>query len=181
MANTARKRPTKEQSAWMKANGWTSAQMDAFWNDCIETNWKIAALTKAGKSWRDMPLSVVQELPTQKERDLKARAEKEEAERKASEEKAKAIADRKYYEEHFEEIMFHKILSGEKLTEKELQRLVWDYEVERETFEKHRWTQPVASIVCLCERYFEIDWEEGLTEMQEDEYYNQPFEVVARQ
>lgn len=35
----------------------------------------------------------------------------------------------------------------------------------------------MESIVCLCGRYFSIYWEEGLTEYQENEFYDQPEEV----
>lgn len=70
-----------------------------------------------------------------------------------------------------------KILNGEKLNKKELSDLVWEHEVDYENGECGRWTQSVKSIVDLCGRYFAIDWERGLTEMQEHEFYNQPYEV----
>ena len=69
-----------------------------------------------------------------------------------------------------------KILNGEELTEIELSDLV-DYEIDSQEGDCGRWTMPVKSIVELCGRYFAIDWDRGLTEMQENEFYNQPYEV----
>lgn len=50
----ARKTPTVEQKAWMKENGYTVAQMDAFWEENADTNVVIKACKSAGKTWRDM-------------------------------------------------------------------------------------------------------------------------------
>lgn len=173
-----RKTATKEQKQWMNDNGYTEKQMDEFWLDNIDTNWIIRNLNNSGMTWRDMNMSCVMNLPTQKERDLVAIKKREEEERQKMEAEAKAKDEQEYYEEHFEEIMAAKILNGEKLTEREIKELVWDYEVEREEGDNTRWTRSVTSIVRLCDRYFSIDWEEGLTECQENEYYNQPYEVV---
>lgn len=175
-----RKTATKEQKQWMKDNGYTEKQMDEFWLDNIDTNWIIRNLNNNGMTWRDMNMSCVMKLPTQKERDLEALKKKEEEERQKMDAEAKAKAEREYYEEHFEEIMASKILNGEKLTEKEIKELVWDYEIDREEGDNRRWTRSVTSIVELCDKCFAIDWEEGLTECQENEYYNQPYEVVKR-
>ena len=40
-----------------------------------------------------------------------------------------------------------------------------------------RWTQSIESIVELCGKYFSLCWERGLTEHQENLFYNQPYEV----
>lgn len=178
MSNKPRKTATKEQKQWMKDNGYTEKQMDELWLDNIETNWIIRNLNNNGMTWRDMNMSCVAKLPTQKERDLKALKRKEEEERQKMEAEAKAKAEQEYYEEHFEEIMVAKILNGEKLTEQEIKELTWDYEIEREEGDHGRWTRYVTSIVKLCDKHFAIDWEQGLTEYQENEYYNQPYEVV---
>lgn len=83
-----------------------------------------------------------------------------------------------YYWDHFEEIMVRKIDTGEKLSEKELRTIVFETkEVERNKGENQRWTRSVESIVEMHGRYFCIDWEEGLTEYQENEFFNQPYEV----
>ena len=178
MSNKPRKIPTKEQKQWMKDNGYTEKQMDEFWLDNIDTNWIIHNLNNSGMTWRDMNMSCVMQLPTQKVRDLEALKKKEEEERQKMDAEARAKAEREYYEEHFEEIIAAKILNSESLTEQEIKELVWDYEIDREEGDNRRWTRSVTSIVKLCDKYFAIDWEEGLTECQENEYYNQPYEVV---
>lgn len=64
--------------------------------------------------------------------------------------------------------------------EEELSLLIDCFEIERKTFYENvgRWTCPICSIIQIADRYFGIDWEQGLTEYQEDLFYNQPEEVV---
>lgn len=173
-----RKTATKEQKQWMKDNGYTEKQMDAFWLDNIDTNWIIRNLNNSGMTWRDMNMSCVMKLPTQKARDLEAMKKKEEEEQQKMEAEAKAKAEQEYYNEHFEEIMLNKILNDENISESELKELIWDYEVEREEGDHGRWTRHITSIIKLCDKYFALDWEQGLTECQENEYYSKPYEVI---
>lgn len=177
MSKKPRKSPTAEQKAWMKESGYTEKQLDEFWALNSDTNKLIHNLSAINFTWRDMNMSVVKQLPTLKERDMKILAERE-AQKKAEEErKAKEEAERKYYWEHFDEIMLKKIDSGEKLTERELQTLVCDFEIDTEYGDNRRWTRGVTTIVGLMGRFFSVDWEEGLTECQENEFYSQPQEV----
>ena len=76
-----------------------------------------------------------------------------------------------------EKELLEKIENGEELTEGELSDLVWDYEFERKDIDKGRWVTYVKTIVKLCDRYFAIEWEEGLTELQENGFFEQPYEV----
>ena len=175
----ARKTPTAEQKQWMKENGYTEKQMDAFWQENIESNPIIRNLSSYGMTWRDMTLSCVSKLPTQKERDRESKRKKEIEEQQKAEAESKAKAEREYYHEHFEEIMVKKILDGEKLSEKEL-RAISEYEIDRENGENRRWSRTVTSILEMCGRYFALKWEEGLTEYQDNEFYNQPYEVVKK-
>ena len=175
--NKPRKTPTAEQKQWMKENGYTEKQMDEFWVDNIDTNHIIRSLNNSGMTWRDMNMSCVMKLPTQKERDLEALKKKEEEEQQKAEAEARAKTEQKYYNEHFEEIMVKKIDSGEKLTERELSEVVYRYDVETEHGENRRWSRTNTTIVEMMGRFFSIDWEEGLTECQENEFYEQPYEV----
>lgn len=157
--------------------GHTEKEMDSFWNDCIGTNWKIKNLNDYGKTWRDLNVFVIKELPTQKQKDLEY-AEKqriEEEKRKLQEQKEKE--EKEYYMNNFEEIIVNKIDANEKLTESELSSLIWEYKVETEKGENRRWSRTNTTIVKLLDRYFSINWEEGLTEMQPNEFYEQPYEV----
>ena len=181
--NTPRKSPQKDHIRWMKEAGYTIADMDNFWAENYGTNPVVTNLTDHGYTWRDMNLCVVQKLPTQKERDAEAAAKKVEEERIAAEAARKEEEAKQYYQDHFTDIMLEKIDKKENLTERELKALVYEYAIETELGEDHRWTREASSIiklpdiVRLYDRYFEIDWMKALTEMQEDEFYNQPYEV----
>ena len=178
--NNPRKTPTKEQKEWMKEAGYTEAQLDKLWADNIDTNWKIKGLNAYGRTWRDLNLSCVMQLPTQKERDLKTIEEqyaKRQAEKEAEE---KRKMDKKYYREHFVEIMLRKIETNEELTEEELGKLVYERGIETEEGENRRWSRTNVTIVELGNRHFSICWEQGLTEMQSDGFYDQPIEVEKK-
>lgn len=74
--------------------------------------------------------------------------------------------------------MLEKIDSGVKLTERELRELCFEFnEVDRIEGDNRRWSRSVKSIIKLGEKYFAVEWEEGLTECQENEFYYQPYEV----
>ena len=55
--------------------------------------------------------------------------------------------------------------------------LLGENSIETKYGENGRWTRPVTSIIEFGGRYFQIDWDEGLTEYQPNEFYDQPFEV----
>ena len=175
--NKPRKTPQKDHIEWMNEAGYTVADMDRLWAENYGTNPIVTNLTDHGMSWRDMNLCVIQKLPTQKERDAEAIAKKAEEERIAAEAARKEEEAKKYYWDHFEELMLKKIEAKENLTEKELRELVTEYDEETEYGDDHRWTREAFTIVKLCDRYFGIDWMKALTEMQEDEFYEQPYEV----
>lgn len=81
------------------------------------------------------------------------------------------------YQEWETEIL-EKIDAGEELTTRELWELR-EHEVDTEYGDNRRWSRSVASVVELKGRFFIIEWEEGLTECQDDEMWEQcPKEVV---
>ena len=66
----------------------------------------------------------------------------------------------------------------ERFSDNELSRLVWEMnEVDEIRGENRRWSQSVETIFEVEGRYFSLMWENGLTEMQENEFYDQPVEV----
>ena len=68
--------------------------------------------------------------------------------------------------------------AGEKFSEEELQDIVWGFrEVTTNFGENLRWTRGATTIVTVDGRLFAIEWWEGLTEMQPNEYNEQPYEV----
>ena len=61
---------------------------------------------------------------------------------------------------------------GRYFTEEQVKNLVWNNEVDRVEGENRRWSRTNTSVVKADDgKFYEIDWEEGLTEYQDDEYY----------
>ena len=162
---------------WLKENGYTEEQMQAYWDELIEINSTVRALHRSGLNWDQTNLSIISQLPTEKERTLKVLEERKHKEEQEKIEREKAEAAKKYYENNFESIIINKIDSHEDLTEKEISRLVFNYDIENTYGENRRWTRSVSTIIRLGDRYFCIEWEEGLTECQTNEYFEQPYEV----
>ena len=80
--------------------------------------------------------------------------------------------------DEYEVEMLMKIDSDENLSESELSTLVWEFnEIELEYGENRRWSRSATSIIEIGGRFFQVDWENGLTESQPNEFYNQPIEV----
>ena len=175
-----RKTPTAEQKEWMKKNNYTEKQMDEFWNENTETNFIIKNLSRSGHSWRDLNLSCVTTLPQRKALDMENKSRKELEEQQKVEKEARMKLEEEYYNEHFGELMVEKIDKGENLTERELSR-IQEFEIESETGEHGRWTCSVESILLVCDRHFLLNWEQGLTEMQDNEFYSQPYEVEKKE
>ena len=155
----------------------THEEMSKIWEELIESNWKCKSLHNAGKNWTDLNDYLIRQLPTQKQKDIESaeRKRKEEEEKQAQEKKAKE--EKEYYENHFEELMISKIDNKEKLTERELQRLVGEYDIETSYGDNRRWSRSASTVIELLGRFFIINWEDGLTENQINTYDNQPIEV----
>lgn len=168
----------KDIKPWLKDNNLTWEQMGKIWDEVCEVNWKCNMIRKTGNTWSDMPMHQIKQLPTLKETTLKQIREREEKEKQEAENRRKKEEQERYYKSHFEEIILKKIDNGESLTERELSRLITLYEVESKKGDNRRWSRTVESIVELSGRFFRVIWEQGLTEMQEDSFSNQPVEVV---
>ena len=166
-----------ERTKLLKELGYTEEDMQRFWDECVEINHRaISALAKAGLNWTDLCIHQISQLPDLKDSTLKARQEKAEKEAKEKAEKERIEEEKAYYEEHFEEILVKKIDAGESLTESELSDMR-DFSIERDYGENRRWQRSVYDICMMCGRYFALTWEEGLTESQENEFFEQPYEV----
>lgn len=79
----------------------------------------------------------------------------------------------------------NKIKNNEKLTERELKTLIFEYEYSTIEGDSSRWTKSMTTISRLeeedgTEHFYSTDWREGLTEMQENEFYYQPIEVFPK-
>lgn len=82
---------------------------------------------------------------------------------------------------NYEKELLSKIDSGEPLSERELKMLALEFDIERIVEDNRRWQREVRSICQLGGRTFAVDWQEGLTECQENEFREQPFEVVKNE
>lgn len=79
-----------------------------------------------------------------------------------------------------EKEIINKIKNKEKFTEQEIYELLWDFEqVWQEEGENRRWTRAVSTVIKVGEDFVRIDWEQGLTECQENEFYEQPYLVKS--
>ena len=78
----------------------------------------------------------------------------------------------------------NKILNGEELTETERKYCAWgeigEY-VEEIEGEDHRWNREIQTIFKIGEQYYAINWMRGLTEMQENEYWDDPYKVERKE
>lgn len=88
---------------------------------------------------------------------------------------------------------FESKLKNKTFTEEELQELVQDYlftnqgdRIEYEIMdtiyddELNRWSRNVQTIIKYKNKYYSILWEEGLTEYQDNGFYEQPYEVIKK-
>lgn len=83
--------------------------------------------------------------------------------------------------DNYEKEMLEIIDSDVNLTERQLRELVFEFKVvDRRYGENRRWSRTNTYVVEIGERYFSINWEEGLTENQENEFYEQPVEVMRK-
>lgn len=88
----------------------------------------------------------------------------------------------KWIEEYYEEYIIDKIDTGQKLTELELSNMLWSLNKVSETEgDEGRWTRSMQTIFEINGRYFALDWDRGLTECQENEFWNQPYEVEKKE
>lgn len=155
------------------------SDMQKFWDELTESNWKCKSLHNSGKNWTDLNDYLIRQIPTQKQRDIEFTEKKTQEEESEKLRKEKEEQQRKYYNEHFEEIIVSKIDRHENLTEDEL-KIIRGYSIEDIEGEESRWTRHIESIISMCGRFFALDWERGLTEYQENGYYNQPYEVEKK-
>ena len=169
----------KERKEVLKKLGKTEEEMQAYWDELVAINHRtISALAKCGRNWTDLIPRQMMELPTLKEKTLKQREEKRQQEEEAARLAEEQKKQEDYYNEHFEEIMVEKMDKDELLTESEIKTLVYEFEsVDHAVGDMLRWTTCVSDVIELCGRYFKVDWYQANTEMQEDEFLNQPYEV----
>lgn len=81
-------------------------------------------------------------------------------------------------DEEEENILYDLLNSGEKLTEEELEYIAYeDVCIEQIDEGSGRWERYMTSIFQVKDQYWALDWAKGLTENQEDYFYQQPYQV----
>ena len=71
---------------------------------------------------------------------------------------------------------------GYKFEDDELRKLLYvGKTVDEREGEEHRWHRDMTTIIKVGDRFFAIEWMRGLTEYQEDECLEQPYEVVREE
>lgn len=71
-------------------------------------------------------------------------------------------------------------MSTKFFTEDEVKELIWESEVERNILDSSRWSMSMESFVEFEGKYYRVYWEQGSTEYQENEYYDQEATQVER-
>ena len=88
---------------------------------------------------------------------------------------------------------FENKLKNKTFTENELQEIIENYLFTNEgdiipyeiidtiySNELNRWSRDVRTIIKYKNKYYSIIWKEGLTEYQDNEFYEQPCEVIKK-
>lgn len=78
-----------------------------------------------------------------------------------------------------EEKILAKLNGHTDLTESELKYFVWEMgkQVDEIEGEDHRWQREVKTIIEIDGKLYAVDWRRGLTESQESDFWEQPYEV----
>ena len=80
--------------------------------------------------------------------------------------------------------VIQKVLNKEELSSRELALVAYEYDeyhFEVIEGEDRRWVRGMTTVLKIDDRYFVIDYDQGLTEYQEDQFYDQPYEVTVEQ
>lgn len=152
----------------LKELNMTEEQMDAHWQENIDFGYNktILALKNSGLDWKALNPSVIKQIPFQLEKDKRSKEIAETvAKIKATEKKEK------------EKSAKEKLLEGKILSEREIQDLINEFEIETIKGDDNRWTRNMETIIQINDKFFSIYWQEGLTEMQPNEYLDQPRQV----
>ena len=169
---------------WLADNGHTVKEAQKEWDAAIADNvgGLVGWLNREVYDWRYLQTYQINSLFGLADRTIEKRKAAEEERQQKEEEERRMKQEEDYRKAHYDEYIIGKIDAGEKLSEKELKELRWDFN-EADTIygENRRWSRSVRSIIEICGRYFALDWEEGLTEYQDNEFYNQPFEVEKKE
>lgn len=78
----------------------------------------------------------------------------------------------------FEDEILNNFDNGISLSDDDMSEAIFMYEIDREDLDEYRWTTLIRSVIKVKDRYFEIDWIQGNTEMQEDDFSDSSLKEV---
>lgn len=173
----------EEIREWMSRNGLTKQDVNQMWDECCEVNSKCKMVRDAGKSWKNLPMSQIEKIPTLKEKTLRYLREKESNAAAVDSSNQTNQTESTSQDLSESERLFQKIKNNERLSEREIRSILFEYgeEVDEIEGDSDRWTQFISTIVKLCGQYVRIDWQRGLTEMQENIFDEQPYFVEKKE
>lgn len=175
---------TKGLIKWLTENGHTVEEAQREWDAAVAINvgGLVGWLNNEGYDWRYLQTYQISSLFGLAERTIAKRKTDEEERKRKEEEELHKKQEQEYISQHYDEYILSKIDNGEELTENELSEFCWNFNIVDVSYgENRRWSRSVRSIIEIGGRYFALNWEEGLTECQENEFYNQPIEVEKKE
>lgn len=171
----------KEIKAYLSETGYTHEDMQNFFDEAASVNRTVRLLKEAKHNWQKLTIYQIRQLPGLKERTLEHQEELRQKKELEKQKKEQEMAEKAFYENNFSYIISEKLLKGEPLSTKEISRLVDDAISTEYSNELGRWHRDARSIILLGNRYYCIDWQQGLTEYQCNEFPNQPYEVEKKE
>jgi hypothetical protein len=176
----------KDIKAFLKEANLKEADIDRMWQEASAKNTLIANLIRQNIDWRNMNMNIIKSIPQEKENQIKRAKEariKQEEEQRKKEMEAKIKQD-KIDSLNIEDLLIERCLA-KNLSSEELRAIVIGDSVavyaDEETGGARRWTESINTYVKILNRYFCITWERGLTENHDNEFYNQPVEVIKEE
>lgn len=80
---------------------------------------------------------------------------------------------------NFEQYILNKIDNNIKLSYDEMEKLVWEYSIDRINDNKKE--NKLKTIVKIGKRYFLIVWKDSSLQLKANQYFGQPHEVVKKE
>lgn len=94
-----------------------------------------------------------------------------------------SVTKKVYYDYKYDwsQRMSMKLKARKNLSSLDIRDLIYNFnEVHREEGEDRRWSKSVLSVIDIEGELYAIEWEQGLTENQENEFYNQPYSCTLK-
>lgn len=86
------------------------------------------------------------------------------------------------YKYTWEERIIKRLKEGDELSESEIREVLWSFDqVYEEEGEDRRWSKSMLTVVNIDGELYAIEWEKGLTENQENSFWEQPYPVELKE